>query len=200
MRGRTVLDVGCGGGRAVAELRELGAAAVGIDVDEGMVSVARERWGGDFRVGSALSLPFDDGSVGGYRADKVLHALERPSDALLEAWRVVAPGSWAVLVGQDWDTILVDSDEPALTRRVVREKADTIASPLAARGYRNLLLDAGFSDPVVEVHTHVFTDEAALPVLGRLDAPDEWLAEQRERAHQGRLFVAIPMFLVAARR
>lgn len=201
VRGRVVVDVGCGGGRAVAELAELGAEAVGVDVDGDMLAAARQRWSGlDFRSADALALPFEDGSVAGYRADKVLHVLERPADAVAEARRVLAPGGWAVLVGQDWDTFVIDSDDPDTTRRVVRAKADTIPSPRVARAYRNLLLDAGFRDPVTEVHTAVFTGETGLGVLTRLDPPREWLAEQRDRARRGRLFVAVPMFLVAARR
>ncbi|WP_460397646.1 methyltransferase domain-containing protein [Actinophytocola sediminis] len=201
VRGQLVVDVGCGGGRAVAELEERGAVAVGVDVDSDMLAAARERWAGaDFRPGSALALPFADGSVAGYRADKVLHVLERPVDALLEARRVLAPGGRAVLVGQDWDAIVVDADDAETTRRVLAAKADTIASPRAARAYRNLLLDAGFSDPVVEVHTAVHTDSSGLALLARLGAPEHWLAEQRDRARRGRLFVALPLFLAVARR
>lgn len=198
VRDEVVVDVGCGGGRAVAELAGLGATAVGVDLDDAMLAAARERWGPHFRTGDALALPFADGSVAGYRADKVLHALDRPLDALREARRVLAPGGRAVVVGQDWDTFVIDSDDPEQTRRLVAARADRVPSPRAARACRNLLLDAGFTDPVVEVRTAVFTDASALPVLGTLDAPDEWFAEQRDRAERGRLFVALPMFLVAA--
>ncbi|OLF11106.1 SAM-dependent methyltransferase [Actinophytocola xinjiangensis] len=198
VRDQVVVDVGCGGGRAVAELTERGANAVGVDLDEGMLTAARQRWGPRFRAGDALALPFDDGTVGGYRADKVLHALDRPADAVREARRVLAPGGRAVLLGQDWDTMVIDSDDPATTRRIVARRADRVASPRVARAYRALLLDAGFTDPVVEVVTAVFTGPESLPVLGTLDAPPDWLAEQRDRAERDRLFVAMPMFLVAA--
>jgi hypothetical protein len=57
---------------------------------------------------------------------------------------------------------------------------------------------------VVEVHSMVFTDVAGFPViLGVVGGVEEdvegWVAEQRERAAAGRLFVAVPMFVVAAR-
>lgn len=201
VRGQVVVDVGCGGGRSVAELSERGATAVGVDLDDDMLSAARQRFSAlDFRFGDVLELPFEDGSVAGYRADKVLHVLDQPERAVAEARRVLAPGGRAVLLGQDWDTFLIDSDDPETTRRVVRDKADAMPSPRVARGYRNLLLDAGFHDPVVEVHTTVFTDESALPVLARLDPPPDWLAEQHDRARRGRLFAAVPMVLAAARR
>src|SRR5512147_1155336 len=44
--GKTVVDVGCGAGRAVAELDERGIKAVGVDPDTRMIAVARGRWTG----------------------------------------------------------------------------------------------------------------------------------------------------------
>lgn len=197
--GRTVVDAGCGSGRAVAELAERGARAVGVDLDPEMIAVARERWpAGEFHVGDACELPLETGSVSYYRADKVLHMLDDPARAVAEARRVLAPGGRAVLLGQDWDTIAIDSDEPETTRRLVHAKADSFPSPRVARRYRNLLLDAGFTDPVVEVHTGVFTDDTALAQLHRIADEESWLAEQAERARTNRIFVALPMFLVAA--
>ncbi|MEV6877375.1 methyltransferase domain-containing protein [Amycolatopsis sp. NPDC051128] len=201
LAGRTVVDAGCGGGRAVAELAGRGARAVGVDFDPEMIAVARERWpDGEFHVGDAGELPLGTGSVSGYRADKVLHTLDDPARAVAEAHRVLAPGGRAVLLGQDWDTFVIDSDEPETTRRLVHAKADSLPSPRVARRYRNLLLDAGFTDPVVEVHTGVFTDDTALGVLHRITDEKSWLAEQAERARTNRLFVAVPIFVVAAQR
>ena len=203
LAGRTVVDAGCGGGRAVAELAERRARAVGVDLDPEMIAVARERWpagefGPDFYVGDACELPLETGSVAGYRADKVLHMLDDPVRAVAEARRVLAPGGRAVLLGSDWDTIAIDSDEPETTRRLVHAKADSFPSPRVARRYRNLLLDAGFTDPVVEVHTLVLTDDIALALLHRITDDESWLAEQAERVRTNRIFVAVPMFLVAA--
>src|SRR6185436_13656210 len=62
--GDTVVDVGCGTGRAVAELAERGARAIGVDVNDVMVDRARQRGPGlDVRVGDAYRLPVDDASV-----------------------------------------------------------------------------------------------------------------------------------------
>ncbi|PPK61349.1 methyltransferase domain-containing protein [Actinokineospora auranticolor] len=200
--GRTVVDVGRGGGRAVAELTARGARPVGVDLDPGMVAAARERLPtGDFHVADAGALPFATGSVAGYRADKVLHLLDDPARAVAEARRVLAPGGWAVLLGPDRDAIAVDSDDPATTRRLVRAKADTFPSPRAPRRQRALLHDAGFTGPVVEVRGLALTDDVALAMAHRLTDDRDWLAEQTARRRADRIFVAIPVFLlVAARR
>lgn len=201
LAGRTVVDVGCGGGRAVAELAERGATAVGVDRDPEMIAVARERWpGGEFHVGGAGELPLATGSVSGYRADKVLHLLADPARAVAEARRVLAPGGRVVLLGPDWDMIAIDSADPAATRRLVHAKADSFPSPRVARGHRNLLLAAGFTDVAVEVRTRVLTGDLALALLHRITDDESWLAEQAERASTNRIFVALPMFFAAAWR
>ncbi|MFI1093727.1 methyltransferase domain-containing protein [Streptomyces sp. NPDC020917] len=209
--GTAVVDVGCGAGRAVAELAERGVRAVGVDPDPLMLAAARERWpAAVFREAGAEQLPFADGSVRGYRADKVLHLLAEPERAVAEARRVLAPGGRIVLIGQDWDAFMIDSDDAALTRAVVHARADLLSAPVSARRYRNLLLDGGFDDVTVEVYTLVLTGAPGLPLLSRLahqaaagdtvagDRAGSWLAEQRRRAATDRLLVALPFFLAAA--
>jgi ubiquinone/menaquinone biosynthesis C-methylase UbiE len=211
--GATVVDVGCGTGRALAELTARGASAIGVDLDPAMLAAARARFPDiDVRAGDAADLPLADGQARGYRADKVYHILPDPHAALAEARRVLAPGGRIVLLGQDWDTIVIDSDQPDLTRRIVHARADTLPHPRVARAYRALLLDAGFQDVEVEVHTAVFIDTTMLPILtGHATAAREagaisdgqaenWLDEQARRARDGRMLVAIPMFLASATR
>lgn len=115
--GTTVVDVGCGAGRAVAELAGRGIQAIGVDPSPSMLAAARERWSqAEFREAGAEELPFADGSVRGYRADKVFHVLREPGRAVAEARRVLRPDGRIVLVGQDWDAIMIDLDDAALTR------------------------------------------------------------------------------------
>lgn len=211
--GATVVDVGCGTGRAIAELAEHAAHAIGIDLEPAMLAGARSRFPGiDVRAGDATKLPLDDGQAHGYRADKLYHVLPDPDVALAEARRVLTPGGRIALVGQDWDATVIDSSQPDLTRRIVHARADTLPHPRIARGYRNLLLDAGFHDVEVEAHGTAFTDAAMLPiVLGYATAAhktgaisDEeaqrWISEQTERAEHDRMLFALPMFLAAATR
>jgi SAM-dependent methyltransferase len=206
--GQTVVDVGCGAGRAVAELADRGVHAIGVDPDPRMLAAAQGRWPDlDVREGFAGDLPLDDGAVAGYRADKVFHEVADPAAALAEARRVLTPGGRIVLIGQDWDTVVIDSDDPELTRTIVHARAGTVPSPRAARGYRSLLLDAGFDAVTAEVQTAIFTDRlvpamltgfaAAACEAGAVerDRADAWLAGQAQRAEADRLFVAVPLFI-----
>lgn len=209
----TVVDVGCGTGRAVAELAARGARAVGVDLDPAMLAAARERFPGtDVRLADATALPLADGEARGYRADKVLHILPDPEAALAEARRVLHPGARIVLVGQDWDTLVIDSDLGDLTRRIVAARADTIPHPRIARAYRNLLLDGGFTEVTFEVHTMILAAATARSLLaghataardtGAITGGEagQWLAEQDHRAATDRLMLAIPMLLAAGTR
>jgi hypothetical protein len=74
------------------------------------------------------------------------------------------------------------------------------------------LLDQGFENVAIEVHTGLLADAAMLPMLSGLaqaackatvitkEQADQWTAEQTLRARTGRLFLALPLMLAAADR
>ncbi|GGI94398.1 hypothetical protein GCM10010121_000990 [Streptomyces brasiliensis] len=131
--GTSVVDVGCGAGRAVAEPAERGATAAGVDPDERMIGVAGGgRPDGDYRIADACALPFADASLDGYRADEVFHEPADPERTSAEARHVLTPGGRIVLIGQDRDSFVIDSDDPALTRTLVHARADLTHGPRAA--------------------------------------------------------------------
>lgn len=199
--GDVVVDVGCGSGRAVGELAARGVRAIGVDGDPAMIEIAAERWpDGEFHVADATALPLDDGSVTGYRADKLLHDLDEPELAIVEARRVLARNGRAVLLGQDWDAYMIDSDDPEHTRALIRARADGVTHRWIARQYRNILLDNGFTDVTAEVHTVVWTDATSLPMLANIGGEGAWLDDQAARARDNRLFVAVPFILASGTR
>lgn len=95
-----VLDVGCGRGEFLELLREKGISARGVDLNEEMAAVCRER-GLDATAGDALSylLAQPDGSLGGVFAAQVVEHLE--PDYLMRfleaAYHKLRPGSKIVL-------------------------------------------------------------------------------------------------------
>ncbi|GAA0225917.1 hypothetical protein GCM10009527_022920 [Actinomadura nitritigenes] len=101
--GAFVADIGCGTGRAIAELTARGVRTTGVDLDEEMIAAARTRHpDADLRVTDARASRSRDGELTGCRADKVLHDLPVPAHLLTEAHRVLAPGGRIMLCGQDW--------------------------------------------------------------------------------------------------
>ena len=138
-----VVDVGCGTARAVAELAEHAAHAIGVDLDPAMLAAARRRFPGiDVRAADAA-----DGSLAtGRRTVTGRTRCTTSCPIRTRPWpkpgRVLVRGGRIALVGQDWDTLVIDSDQPELTRRIVHARADTIPHPRIARAYRNLLLNA----------------------------------------------------------
>ena len=101
-RGRLkrILDVACGTGYTVCELRKRGINTVGVDLSPGMLSVASQKAGGcGFVLGDGTNLPFStsfDGAV-------ISLALHEVSPSVREAvWsemkRVVRPGGLLFVV------------------------------------------------------------------------------------------------------
>ncbi|MGY5883412.1 class I SAM-dependent methyltransferase [Modestobacter lacusdianchii] len=100
VRGRRVLDAGCGSGPLAAELRARGAVVTGFDSSAVMVDLARERLGEDADVQVAdlsAPLPFADGTFDDVTASLVLHYLRDWSAPLSELRRVLRPGGRLVL-------------------------------------------------------------------------------------------------------
>jgi len=95
-----VLDVGCGRGEFLQLLREKGISARGIDLNDEMAAVCRER-GLDATAGDVLSylLAQPDGSLGGLFAAQVVEHLEPEylMGFLSAAYHKLRPGSKIVL-------------------------------------------------------------------------------------------------------
>jgi len=76
---RSVLDVGCGTGNFLEELRQdyQVKSFVGLDISAAMIAEAKNRYpNGNFRVGSGSKLPFEDNSVDIVTFQWVFHHLE----------------------------------------------------------------------------------------------------------------------------
>lgn len=95
VRGRRILDAGCGSGPLTAALRDKGAAMTGFDGSPAMIDLARRRLGDDVPLhvaDLARPLPFADGAFDDVVASLVLHYLEDWVAPLTELRRVLKPG------------------------------------------------------------------------------------------------------------
>ena len=73
---------------------------------------------------------------------------------------MLAPGGRIVLIGQDWEMVAIDSDDPGLTRTIVHARAELVTEARVGG----------------------------------------WAEEQQRRAHDDRLFLAVPVFVASATR
>lgn len=96
VRGRDVLEAGCGTGLILERIRPLASSAVGADLSHGMLEKARAR-GHQVVQASILDLPFPDATFDTVCSFKVLAHIEDAAGALREMARVVKPGGHLVL-------------------------------------------------------------------------------------------------------
>jgi ubiquinone/menaquinone biosynthesis C-methylase UbiE len=103
LRGRSILDLGCGTGLWAVYLAEQGARVTGLDVSSRSVRVLRRR--AELRaaadritgvVGSAVRLPFPANSFDAVQGQDLVHHIEAVEALGREVMRVLRPGGVAV--------------------------------------------------------------------------------------------------------
>jgi ubiquinone/menaquinone biosynthesis C-methylase UbiE len=103
--GDRFLDVACGAGALVVEVAPGVERAVGVDLSEGMLALARARLAGaeaelpnvELVQAPSDALPFDDASFTALACTTALHHFPDPQRSIDEMARVLAPGGRLVL-------------------------------------------------------------------------------------------------------
>lgn len=221
--GSRALDVGCGLGEdvlAIAAKVGPGGRAVGVDTSRAFIGSAVEaaqRSGSiaEYIVADGHDLPFDDASFDAARTERTLQHVRDPGAVLREMARVVVAGGVITASEPDWDTLVVDLEPVAVSRRVQTAFGRTVRNPTVGRSLRRLAIEAGLADVQVEARTIVITDLRLaselfdLPlladeVISAGDLPksdvDSWLESvMSARANDG-FFAAATGFVAVARK
>jgi ubiquinone/menaquinone biosynthesis C-methylase UbiE len=148
LRGKRVLDVGCGTGAVAAALvEEAGAKVWGVDQSVEMLAVAKSRVppGVGLKQGRAEELPFRSAWFDAVVYSLVVHLLDRPS-AFAEAARVLAPGGSVVIATfakEHFDRYWAGAFFPSLAA------VDHARFPTEAE-LEDVLFEAGFRDLCAE--------------------------------------------------
>ena len=172
LRGRSVLDIGCGsGGATIALVRDHGAASVlGIDVEHLVCERARDRVERagladriEIRMVEPGPLPLPDGSFDVvFSKDSIVHIPDKESLAT-DVFRVLRPGGW--FAASDWLISHDGTPSPEMAAYIAAEDLDFgMASP--AR-YQAALAAAGFVD-IELVNRHEWYRDIARDELARL--------------------------------
>lgn len=101
VRGKTVLDLGCGSGENLVPLVKRGAHVIGIDISPDLIQLARRRLSSyglaaEVREGSAYATELPDASVDVVFCMALLHHLDLPR-ARQEIHRILRPGGLFIL-------------------------------------------------------------------------------------------------------
>ena len=90
---RRVVDVGCGEGRLVRDLKDLGYEVIGVDGSPSLIEAAREADpGGEYHVADAAALPVPDSIAGLVIAFMSPQDIDDLDAAIHEMARILAPG------------------------------------------------------------------------------------------------------------
>lgn len=101
MKGKKVLDVGCGAGVDLLRFAKGGAHATGVDIAPSAIELARKNaeyqgLGVDLRVADAEALPFDEGTFDLVFAHGVIQYSGNTQRVIDECRRVLKPGGEAI--------------------------------------------------------------------------------------------------------
>ena len=221
--GSHLLDAGCGTGedvRAMAQLVGPGGRVVGVDSSETMIAEARKRSDGlrlpvEFYAGNIYQLDFADNSFDASRADRVFMHLNDPHKALAELQRVVKPGGCVVVDDPDWETLVVDTPDRVVTRKIWQHAVDGVVNGWIGRQLLGLFKSQGFRDIGVEPVTFIATDvDEAMQSWGfrmhaarareagvvTADEAARWLSDLEEHGRDERFFSALSGFTVRGRK
>jgi ubiquinone/menaquinone biosynthesis C-methylase UbiE len=176
-KGERVLDVGCGTGivtRLAAEQVGATGIVVGIDIDAGMLAVARSvtpagleiAW----REGSAESLPLEDESFDVALCQMSLQFVDDPRKALAEMHRVLRPGGRILLDVPGRATPQFEALGASMGKHIAKEAkgfVDRVFSLHSPEAVEALIAKAGFRGVEVRTATRSLT----------LPAPREFLRQ-----------------------
>jgi len=205
--GDAMLDVGCGTGeelRSLAQIVGPQGRVVGIDRSERLVAEARARTREnpiiELVVADAHAVPFAEGEFSSCRVERVLMHVEDPGTALAQMARVTRAGGRVVAIEPDWDTLIIDSDDLAMARRVVRAQADAIRHPDIGRRLPRLAADAGLEILAVDYTMIPMRHPDRAEVMFRLRsavdsladaAASSWWDAVKRQSRERRFFAAV---------
>jgi len=90
LKGKKILDAGCGSGRDTDYFKEESFDVTGVDISPGMIAEAKKRAKGDFRVMDMAKLEFDDESFDGlWCCATMTHVLKKDAPDVLKGFHRV---------------------------------------------------------------------------------------------------------------
>ncbi|HHE05105.1 MAG TPA: methyltransferase domain-containing protein, partial [candidate division WOR-3 bacterium] len=102
IKGKRLLDAGCGSGRFILYFKELGAEVHGIDISPKLISLAKQRVkDGTFTLGSVTAIPYPGNYFDVVISIEVLQHVPDIELALREFYRVLKPRGVLVIIDRN---------------------------------------------------------------------------------------------------
>lgn len=141
-----VLDLGCAAGRDTRILKDMGLDAVGTDLAEKLLEIARtENPDITFVLADMRKLPFEDHSFDAVWANAVLHHVSKAEmvGVVQEFWRILAPGGILFIHTKAGEGSLHSNDAAfaGVDRDFDLITADELDSMLTKVGYAKISLE-----------------------------------------------------------
>jgi SAM-dependent methyltransferase len=157
----------------------------------------------DIRVGDAAALNLPSDSVDFVVGVQVYSYVSDIARAIREAARVLREGGRLAILETDWDMCVYESNDRALTRRIIDARAAHYAHPYLPRQLPRLFLAAGLSlirwgvYPIMETRYEPdsfgvglvgFARDAAVQHGVSADDAETWAADIHSRTPEGEYF------------
>jgi SAM-dependent methyltransferase len=139
-----------------------------------MIAEARKRAEGfnlpvESSVGDVHHLHFADNTFDGCRAERVFIHVENPRQALIEMTRVTRSGGRIVVLEPDFETLIIDAEDRALTRKLLNFNCDRKPrNGWIGRQLPRLFHEAQLIDIHINTAVYTLTDYAVAMQLIRL--------------------------------
>jgi arsenite methyltransferase len=224
--GEHVLDVGCGTGAnsiALVESLQGNCRVTGIDNSEPMLAIGRENLRkhpfGDrivLQPGDAHRLSFGDGDFDSAMIIQVLEYSIDPIALLKEIRRVLKDRAKIFVADTDWDTIVWNSTQKEITRRIVSQWSDHEADGWQGRKIVEYLKRTGFMnihggiftiaetsfEPGGYAHTvtEVVTDYLERSGKMKRKVLEEWIADLKEQDRNGYFYFSLNRYAFVAEK
>ncbi|HEY1025060.1 MAG TPA: methyltransferase domain-containing protein [Sphingobacteriaceae bacterium] len=153
-----VIDLGCGTGMDVIQISALlrnSVKVVGIDHDDNMLEKGRAAVSEDpnieFICAEAFPIPFENDTVSGLRAERLVQHLKEPQRVMNDIHRVLQPNAPLVIVETDWPGLIFYNEHRDIEQKLVHylthakinngEASRKIVAYMEESGFKNIQID-----------------------------------------------------------
>lgn len=153
-KGDTVLDLGSGAGNDIFVARSIvgdTGKLIGLDFTDKMIDLARANAeklsfnNVEFRQGDIENMPITANRVDVIVSNCVLNLVPNKHKAFSEMYRVLKPGGHFSI-----SDIVLEGELPAKWKQVAELYAGCVAGAISKEEYLQIILEAGFSKPVIQ--------------------------------------------------